>query len=619
MAVQAGKDLQDSLIYLDQVVVTATRTPKSLKNVPLVTRVITANDIQKTDATTIEDLLKAVLPGVEFTFSMGQETNLKMQGFCGNAVLFLVDGERLAGETLDNVDYSRLNMDNVERIEIVKGAASSLYGSNAVGGVINIITRKPDRPLSVNLNGRWGAYGSQRYGATVGLRRGSVTSSTSIQHTSIDDINMKNAGDFNKVYSFKTWNFKENLTYQTGALDLSGNLGYFFRERFSSAFSHDRYRDYSGGVKANYKIDHRNTLELAYHYDQYDKSNYSTETKLDVRDYSNVQHATRAMYTHTFSNDNVLTGGGDFMRDYLMSYQFSDNGSHRQYTADVFAQFDWNITRRLNMVSGVRYDYFSASGSDRISAKLGFMYRLPRVRLRASYAGGFRAPTLKEMYMNFNMANIFMIYGNKGLKSEQSNNFQLSCEYSRCNYNVVLTGFYNIFENRISTAWNRELNGMQYVNTNNLDICGIDFNAMAHYRCGITASLAYVFTHEHVHHGGINTSATRPHTAVLRLEYEKALRNWGFCVALNGRWLSRTTADEYSRSASYEEVVKQTYPAYQLWKLTLTGRLLKGMNLTLTVDNLFNYVPDYYYNNSPVTRGTTFSCGLSVDLDKIIK
>ena len=78
---------------------------------------------------------------------MNQETSLNMNGFGGNAVLFLVDGERLAGETMDNVDYSRLNLDNVGRIEIVKGAASALYGANAVAGVINIISRENSEPL----------------------------------------------------------------------------------------------------------------------------------------------------------------------------------------------------------------------------------------------------------------------------------------------------------------------------------------------------------------------------------------------------------------------------------------------------------------------------------------
>ena len=102
---------------LDQVVITATHTAKALKDVPVVTRLITLSDIQKVDATNIQDMLTQELPGLEFGLAMSQETSLNMSGFGGNAVLFLVDGERMAGETMDNVDYNRMNLDNVGRIE----------------------------------------------------------------------------------------------------------------------------------------------------------------------------------------------------------------------------------------------------------------------------------------------------------------------------------------------------------------------------------------------------------------------------------------------------------------------------------------------------------------------
>ena len=113
--------------------VTASHTPKALKDAPVVTRLITLHDIKITDATNIQDLLIQEIPGLEFGFAMSQETALHMSGFGGNAVLFLVDGERLSGETMDNTDYNRLNLDHVGRVEIVKGASSALYGSNAVG------------------------------------------------------------------------------------------------------------------------------------------------------------------------------------------------------------------------------------------------------------------------------------------------------------------------------------------------------------------------------------------------------------------------------------------------------------------------------------------------------
>ena len=117
-------DFERDTIVLSQVVVTGTRTPKMLADAPVATRVITSKDIERTDATDIQDLLTQELPGVEFSYAMNQQTHLNFSGFGGQSILFLVDGERLAGETMDDVDFSRLLMAGVERIEIVKGAAS---------------------------------------------------------------------------------------------------------------------------------------------------------------------------------------------------------------------------------------------------------------------------------------------------------------------------------------------------------------------------------------------------------------------------------------------------------------------------------------------------------------
>ena len=125
LAFEAYWDSISAQFNLDEVVVTGTRTPKFLKDVPIQTRVINAKELAKLDATNVQDLLQQELPGVEFSYAMNQQTHLNFSGFGGQGVLFLVDGERLAGETMDDVDFTRLNMDNVERIEIVKGAASA--------------------------------------------------------------------------------------------------------------------------------------------------------------------------------------------------------------------------------------------------------------------------------------------------------------------------------------------------------------------------------------------------------------------------------------------------------------------------------------------------------------
>lgn len=620
--------LKEDALSLETVVVTGTRTPKLLKDVPIVTRVITADEIKKVDATHIGDLLQAELPGIEFSYSMDQQVSLNMQGFGGNAVLFLVDGERLAGETLDNVDYNRLNMDNVERIEIVKGAASSLYGSNAVGGVVNMISKTSTEPWAVNINGRYGAYNDQRYGGTIGFNAGKFNSVTNIQHTQVDAKDLAEGKTdeetenwaFKKVYGDKTWNFKERLVYTANdQLKLTARTGYYFREREKSASTTDRYRSFSGGVKGNYTFDKNNDLEVAYSFDQYDKSDYLVQTGNDVRDYSNVQHAVRAFYNHTFAEKNILTVGGDYMRDYLMSYQFADNGNKHQYTVDAFAQFDWNPTDNFNVITGLRFDYYSDADINHVSPKLGLMYKIGNCSLRGSYAGGFRAPTLKEMYMNFDMASIFMIYGNPNLKAETSHNFSLSAEYIKGRYNLTVTGFYNMVDNRITTAWSEVLKGQVYMNISNIDIAGAEANASVKYPCGLGARLSYAYTHERIQKGEPVISQTRPHTATARLEYDKKWKNYAFNIALNGRFLSKVNTEEYTSNTSYEETQKVTYPSYMIWKLTLSQKIWKGMNLTVAVDNLFDYVPSHYYNNSPSTSGTTVSAGLSLNIDQLFR
>lgn len=605
---------------LDMVVITATRTPKLIMDVPVVTRVITEHDMQTADATTIQDLLEVELPGIEFTYSMNQQVNLNMQGFGGNSVLFLVDGERLAGETLDNVDYSRLGLDGVGRIEIVKGAASSLYGSNAVGGVVNLISRTSTEPWTLNLGTRWGSFGDRRHTASLSFNAGRMNSLTNLQLTHADAIHLSDSSDMMNIYASRTVSAKERLIFRASdRLKLTARAGYFFRERESSSVAYDRYRDFAGGLKADYRFGDRSDLMVSYAFDQYDKSDYTLASHLDVRDYSNVQHTLRSLYNLAFSQVGTLTVGGDLMRDYLMTYQFDDGGSHTQYTADAFAQWDWEITSRMSLVAALRYDYYSEAAASHLAPKLNFMYKLPQVTLRAGYANGFRAPTLKEMYMRFDMASIFWIYGNPNLRPEVSDNLNLSAEWSKGQYSATVMGFYNHVQNRITTLWNQALGGMVYTNMAPVSIAGADLSLAARWDCGLGARLSYIYTHESLDEDGMRSSTTRPNTATLRLDYRRSWR-WGeSTLALNGRLLSAVTCDEYASLSDPSQVEERTYPGYTLWRLTLCHRFKRGITLTATIDNLFDYQPEYYYSNSPATPGRTFAAGLSIDIEKLVK
>ncbi|MCD7962420.1 MAG: TonB-dependent receptor [Rikenellaceae bacterium] len=610
--------LPEDMLNVNTVVVTATRTPKLLKDVPIQTRVITADEIRKVDATNIGDLLQAELPAVEFSFSMNQQTSLNLQGFGGTSVLFLVDGERLAGETLDNVDYSRLNLDNVERVEIVKGAASSLYGSNAVGGVVNIITKEADKPWAVNLNTRYGTHNAQRHGASASFNQGRFNSVTDFQYNSIDSYSLSAEGDISTLLGNSSYTFKERLGIDVSdRVKLIARGGYYFRERDNSSSIKNRYRDFNGGLRMNYDMSRTQYLDASYSFDQYDKSNYYTGSSKDIRNYSNIQNTARVMYNRIFEEGHTLTLGGDGMTDYLMSYQFENNESYKMYSADAFVQFDFQLTPNMSVVSGLRLDYFSKLDDINFSPKLAMMYRLDKWAFRGSYSAGFRAPTLKEMYMDFDMASVFNIYGNPDLKSETSHNAMLSAEYTNRYWNVTAAGYYNIVNDRIGTVWNAELYGMEYMNTRQVNVAGADANISLKLPCGFGGRLSYAYTREYMKKGETRTSDARPHTALLRLEYGKNFRDYGFIVMLTGRFMSAVDTHTLTSATQYQEYAEVHYPGYTLWKLTVSQKVCRFATVNFAVDNLFNYKPSYFYYNSPTAYGTLFSIGLSVNLEQL--
>jgi len=126
---------------LDNVVCTGSRTVRLMKNEPIPVRLIKAKEIEMLAPQNFRDLLQYVLPGVEFT-KHGSQDRINMQGFNSSSLLFLIDGELISAGTGSDIDFNRINPDDIERIEVLRGASSALYGSNAIGGVINIIPRQ---------------------------------------------------------------------------------------------------------------------------------------------------------------------------------------------------------------------------------------------------------------------------------------------------------------------------------------------------------------------------------------------------------------------------------------------------------------------------------------------
>lgn len=622
---------------LNEVVVTGTRTPKFLKDTPIQTRVVTSRDIEKADATNVQDLLQQELPGVEFSYAMNQQTHLNLSGFGGQGVLFLVDGERLAGETGDDVDFTRLSMDNAERIEIVKGAASALYGSNATGGVVNIITRKSNRPWTLNVNARLAKHSEQRYGLTFGLNGKKVGNTLTANYNTRDNYDVSSHENpvtrvVTTVYGDKTLNIGDRVKWSpTSNFTLTGRAGYFFRETTRTEDQPERYRDFSAGLRLRWQMTDDDDLMASYSFDQYDKSDYQERRKLDVRDYSNVQNIFRALYNHTFGRGDILTLGADYMHDYLYNTNL-DGNEREQDSYDVFAQYDWRVSGKVEVVAALRYDYFSDGGDSRLTPKANVCFTpVGNLSLRAGYGMGFRAPTLKEKYYNFDMAGIWIIEGNPDLKSEVSQNFNVSAEYTRGHYNLSLSAYYNKVKDKLSTSAPYfktaadKLPYLPYANLSDYDVWGGEAGIHARWDNGLSARLTYALTKEQLPKDKdgrtINNQyiPAREHSLNLRVDYEHDFTPaYGITASVNGRALSGSENVEFKNYYDVSEgTIDVSYPAYTIWKLSLVQRVRKAIRVTLALDNIFNYRPKFYYLNSPLTDGVNFQFGLAVDFHKL--
>ncbi|MGO8990726.1 MAG: TonB-dependent receptor [bacterium] len=238
---------QENEVTLEEVVVTATRDTEEIRKIPANVTVITKEEIGHSNAQNVVDLLRNEADiQVEDYFGNGKSAVVDIRGLGETGLLntlVLVDGRRVNAIDLSGVDWTQIPLDQVERIEIVRGASSVLYGDNAAGGVINIITKKPEKPFSASAEVVGGSYGYNRESASVSGKWGPLSAILNASHNS-------------------TEGYRENTFLR--AEDVGGKVIYDLNENISFNLSGNFHQDDQGlpGAlpKANYKVDPRATV-----------------------------------------------------------------------------------------------------------------------------------------------------------------------------------------------------------------------------------------------------------------------------------------------------------------------------------------------------------------------
>lgn len=652
--------LKKDVFMLNQVVVTATRNKKALKNTPVLTQVITGEQIEARGLQTVDDVLKTDIPSIEFQ-QHGHGINMGAQGLLATNILLLVDGERMAGETRANVDYNRLNIDEIERIEIVKGASSSLYGSQAMGAVINIITKTSKKPfygsigaqLTSNYEINYPKLSSsndnyiikknldrmnltQNY--TFGFNQGKWEGRTSFIAKSKDAYELTDSSVLYRDY-FEIDNVTPEtkyIFYNNGLKDYTINqsIGYTVNNKlkittkgsyyqhdeydFKSDNIHDFYSDYNYTLKAQYTPNSKSNYSLSINDDVYKK--YDFREKLDDKNLDYKHHIVNPKLNgnHQISENNNLASGIEYLYE---SLSYSDLASKYKTSsnASVFVQEDIQLSENWNTVAGARLDYHTSFGTH-FSPKISLMFKKYPFTFRTNYASGYRSPSLKELYQELPIPGILTIKGNENLNPETNQYLSASLEYSKSKINTSVSIYRNAFKDRIDLKWfvNETSAELIYQNLDSSTLLGIDYLLQYQPVNWLNLKASYSYVEELV--GDVaRISAFSPHTGSLQLGYNYNKKNYKLNATITGKYMSakdHTSIDEDTTSSHYGEIYTVHYKDYSTWRLSVQQEYKHKLKLTLGVENLFDYTPAMYTFSTTTTSGRSYFVGLKLNVEQ---
>ncbi|MGP1408537.1 TonB-dependent receptor plug domain-containing protein [Selenomonas sp.] len=616
------------------VVVTASRTEQEVKETPSTVEVITREDIDKMGAESVAQALQLAI-GMDIQENAMVGNRVSIRGMETNQTLILIDGRRVrtedTGSTMNFYEFERINIDDVERIEIVRGAASSLYGSEALGGVINIIRKRPDeQKTSVTLD-----WTTRRKDAGIRFDAG--------KH-----------GNWNIAASFKVSDYRER-----GTDDKSNMYGkkYFFNIEGRMDVAKDKWLD----VFADYLIEDqymkgiiiRKNKPTIYHGRDYDHTRLSTGVKYAGRD-KRGNYEMQVYYTRfhkdqnqrnranhdllgfddmTFnslifdgrrsmqlSKDHLLTFGGEYREESYDSTRLTGNGSMSRegvvspfgkrsvnYAA-LYVQDEWLLNPDWLLIPSVRWDYSSSFGS-KVTGKLGTTYKINKdLRFKANIGTAYRAPTASELYLDWDGMPggervKLWFHGNPNLKPETSLNFDVGLEMEKDKTFGKITYFHNKVHDLIYGYSQfqympppmRSINHIFYDNETDVTLQGLEFEVKQSLGSGFNARGLYTYLDAR-NDKDIRLTGRPYHKASLQLSYEDQKNGWD--ATLWNDWI----ADYYYAEAVGRRTIYKN-AAISILNLVVNKKINDRFSAYFGIDNLLDTYNDNLGYDGRIWRG----------------
>ncbi|QKZ12166.1 TonB-dependent receptor plug domain-containing protein [Spirosoma sp. KUDC1026] len=407
---------------LNEVVVTATRTERPMGSLPMPVTVINKAQIQQMGSLRLNDVLREQT-GLALVTDHGQ--GIQVQGFGPEYTMILLDGEPLVGRTAGTLDLTRLAVGNIKQIEIVKGPSSSLYGSEALAGVVNIITDNANRTMA-SLSARYGANRTSDLTGDVSLKSGKIGlyAFANRYQSAGYDLTPETVGQ--TVSPFLNHTFSGRLT-----ADLSSKLKLSVSGRYFTENQNNRYdvtNDIITGLgkvldwNFNPVLTHRPSDRWKITY-RYYRTGYRTDS--DLRYQRTGEGYDQSYFQQTFNRPEIqvdryigqkqiLTLGTGYLAESVNATRYTE--LKRFNDKYVYFQYEWLPTSRWDVIVGGRYDAHSQYASQ-FSPKLSARYELSQtLALRGSVGVGFKAPDFRQLYLNFDNGVVgYSVFGTQEL------------------------------------------------------------------------------------------------------------------------------------------------------------------------------------------------------------
>ncbi|MGO1623701.1 MAG: TonB-dependent receptor plug domain-containing protein [Psychrobacter sp.] len=589
-------------VELDKIVVTATRTPTKTSNVIAQTRVIDSEELQRYQGQTVQEVISRQ-PGFSYFSNggMGSTSNSYVRGYDKRQVLVLVDGIRYSSVDDGGAALNLLPAEQVERIEVLYGASgSSIYGADAMGGVIQIFTKGSNieqNKFSVTLGA--GSHDHYLYGATAQFRNDQGTSlslSASRNETKGFSAVSPDGYGYNKDDDgFKSNNYSLNLNqklndavtvgisglYSDSTTDIDAGIDF----ANNSPILNNAHADQKNGVAnvyVQYK-DAKKTAKLAYGYSVADSSTYEYESKIGNPD----RYDTTQQQINLTGDQNLSVGtaiyGIEYLKQELDSNIYDADG--RQVTSGYLGYIlsKGNIDAQAN----IRYDDYSDFDS-KTTYNLGTAYRLtPELRVGANYAKGYRAPSFTQLFGPASWGS------NPNLKPETSDNYETFIEYDALLQSTRLTAYHNKVDDLIS--WS----GSKNENIESAEIKGAtlstDWN-IDNYLFGLSYDYQQAKNDSGLSNDGKYLAIRPEHKGLVYMGYQLS--------DVNIRAEYQYVDDYY-----YDATNNTKVDSYNLVNISGSYKLSDNLSMTARLNNVFNekYITAPGYN----TDGTNFFTSLT--------